>query len=128
MDVGREVKKYLDEDISAGRIPTEEPQRADTPLPPHLATVLISNFGIVQPFAEARGMKITDFQTLSPPKVGTYPVYGVYTFEGRLNIPIRYPLENYPVDLTQTLITDILNTLQELGSFAAQDAVGTQSS
>jgi hypothetical protein len=97
--IGRRLKTALDEAIANHELPTGPPQKTfETDLDRHLATVLISNYGVMPRFAQPAELELVDFRTLSPAKVGFYPSYPVYTYDGRLTILSRYPADLYPVD------------------------------
>jgi hypothetical protein len=99
VDIGRTLKAALDEAIANHELPTGPPQKTfETTLGRHLATVLVSNYGVMRRFAQPAGLEIIDFRTLSPAKVGFYPSYPVYTYDGRLTILSRYPADLYPDD------------------------------
>ncbi|GHF55949.1 hypothetical protein FHX82_002335 [Amycolatopsis bartoniae] len=114
--IGRTLKASLDEAIANHELPTGPPTTVfDTSLDRHLAIVLVSNYGVMPPFAEAPGLEIVDFRTLSPAKVGIYPSYPVYTYGGRLTILSRYPGDLYSADDASQLHKRITaNLLQEV--------------
>ena len=113
--IGRTLKTTLDQAIANHELPTGPPSTAfDTTLERHLAIVLVSNYGVMPAFAGAPGLRIVDFRTLSPAKVGTYPSYPVYTYGGRLTILSRYPGDLYsPDDAAQLHKRITANLLQE---------------
>ncbi|WP_236790590.1 hypothetical protein [Amycolatopsis sp. GM8] len=89
--IGRTIKTVLDRAIANHELPLGPPRKAEQ-------AVLVSNYGVLPAFARPSGLEIVDFRTLSPAKVGFYPSYPVYTYDGRLTILSRYPADRYPDD------------------------------
>lgn len=81
--VGRDLKLRLETAIAGGdlRIPRISEQRA------HFSAHISSN-GIVPSFPQPEGLKIIDFKVIHDGGFSfpSFPLHGVYTFEGRLSI------------------------------------------
>lgn len=94
VEVGRQIKRQVDAAIANHQL--LDPTRAryvpiETSLKQHLATVWVTNNGVVPRFAEAPGMAIKDFIIADDPTIDLpYPTHSFLTYGGRLKMQAMY--------------------------------------
>lgn len=117
--VGLDIKERLEHDMASHELWTGHPRRVESALDWALATVLVSSYGVMATFPRPPGLKIIDFETLSPYRVGSYPAYGAYTFDHRLSIPARYPQGPYQNAMVNNILGDVARSLHSISAGSA---------
>lgn len=122
--VARDLKADLESLFSGNELQMtldqSPPPRIETSLEPHLATVTVSNVGIIPDVALPAGITMTSFRVPNHPMTGTYPVYAGYTYGGQLNIRCVYPSDFFSNEQADQLVEQ---TTAKLCSVGASQAV-----
>lgn len=107
--VAHALKERFDAAMGTGRISTVDPSLSYVKCPEsRIASASISNTGVVPKFSQPAGLVVTDF--LIPPRRSArlgIPVYGVYTYNGKLSITSIYPSDL----MGDVEIGDVLKTI-----------------
>jgi hypothetical protein len=96
--IGLAVRGQLADAIAARKlsIAAEVVRLIATPagsvLPQRLAMAQVSNSGVIQPgLARPGGLELVDFFMPADVVLATFPIYGVYSYQGRLSIRYLFP-------------------------------------
>lgn len=120
VEVGVAIKEQLTRSIASHELtinPVKSPPpRLETSLEQRLATVSVSNNGIVPRFIQPLGVEITDFLIPAYPMTVLFPTYSVYTYDGRLSIRIVYPADYFTVDEIDGIVTRTREHLVDMGT------------
>lgn len=91
--IGREIKEQLETAIARRELPPPDlsllySANLNTSLERHLATIMVSNVGVIPRLAQPSNVVITDLliPTRGKTTATSFSGYAVYTYEGRLNI------------------------------------------
>lgn len=116
--VGREVKKQLESAIARRELSMEPiqspPPRVETTLEQRLATVLISNVGVIPKLVRPAELVITDYLIPANPMMVMFPCYAIYTYEGCLNIQVLYPSDFFTNGEVEQLVKRTISQLCEI--------------
>lgn len=122
--VGREVKAQLDDAIARREIFTDigmalmaASARIRGPLEPHLAQPLVTNVGVIPPYIQPAGLVITDILLPSRKQTrGEGAGYGVFTYDGRLNIRCGYPSATFSREEIEEIVKQATAQLCHIGT------------
>lgn len=100
--IGREVGAHLRQSLAERTIYVPTPRLA-IPFSEtghsedwHKANIGINNWGVISTFARPQGVKWIDFLAVWPSKrSAAFPVYLLYTFQGRLSIECHFPSDYF---------------------------------
>lgn len=116
--VGREVKAQLGRTIAQRNLTREPmqspPPRVATPLDQRLATVLVSNVGVIPALAHPAGLTISDYLIPGHSKTVLFPTYGVYTYEGRMSMQVVYPSKFFTNEEVDYLVKRTTEQLDDI--------------
>lgn len=93
VEIGREIKTQLDSASARGELRLINPSKvassgSETSVRDRFATVGVTNLGAVSRFDQPEELTITDWFRVVPTtsQTPTFPVFGVYTYDGRLSL------------------------------------------
>jgi phenolphthiocerol/phthiocerol/phthiodiolone dimycocerosyl transferase len=104
--LAKEIKTRLDADIAAGKVlPVDGGQLTPGAAPAssfdeRFATIMVTNLGVVKAFAQPAGLRITDWRRIvqNSERTPPFPMYGVYTYDGRLSVRCNCSPAAYSTD------------------------------
>lgn len=117
--LARRVKGELDRAVSHRElVPVDLTQvlcsGVETPLPQRLATMLISNPGVISSFSHPPGLEIVDFRPCIPLQTpAVFSEYGAYTYDGKLKLRCTYPRREFTEEDVDVLVGTIFERLQQ---------------
>lgn len=119
VEVGREVKVQLTRAITCGELsinPVQSPPpHVDTVLEQRLATVSVSNNGVLPRFAQPAGLSIINRLSIAYPMTVMFPTYSLYTFGGQLSMRVVYPADLFTIDEVEKIVKQTTEHLCQMG-------------
>lgn len=107
VEVGREIKTQLDAAIANHDLASTRPSQPETSIEERLASISVSNMGVLPTFAQPAALTITDWVRYLDVTTVCYPSHGIYTFDGRLKILSAYPVDFFTSDEVEQLAARI---------------------
>lgn len=117
--IGRDIKHQLEESLRKRSVELLPKVMLNTPLESHLSQIFVSNAGVIATLPRPRHVRFGDFRiwpsaTLQSSERMTHSVYGVFTYDGQLEIMGIFPTHLFSNTQVNEIVDRYVNQIAEI--------------